>query len=62
MNNIATFLTSAAGAFIGGCIGSCVVTRWQFARIRELENDIAQIQRTLAQIIYEVRKRGERLI
>jgi len=44
MNNVAMFLSSGAGAFIGACIGSWLVTRWQFDRISELENTIEIIQ------------------
>jgi len=50
-NNVTMFLSSGAGAFIGGMIGSWLVTRWQFARIRELEDAIEIIQKALLRIL-----------
>jgi hypothetical protein len=51
---ITIFLASGAGAFIGGCIGSWLVTRWQFDRIRELEDDVVIIEKALVRILRKV--------
>ena len=53
MNNVTMFLSSGAGAFIGACIGSWLITRWQFDRIRELEDAIEIIRKNLMRILYE---------
>jgi len=50
---ITIFLASGTGAFIGGIIGTWLVTRWQFDRIRELEHDIEIIRKNLMRILYE---------
>jgi hypothetical protein len=49
-NSINIFLASGAGAAIGGMIGSWLVTRWQFARIRELEDTILIIQKAIVRL------------